>query len=190
MVSLVEIAQIAPPARTSDGALVESARAGEMWAKEALFRRHARMASGLAFRIMGRDADVDDLVQESFAQALASLDRLDEPQAFSSWLCAIVVRTAYKTLRRRRLLSRLGLRNADVIDVDSLVSHEAPADVVCELRQIYGAIGDLPPKLRVPFLLRRVEGMPLEDVAKLMGISRATAKRRIAEAAQLLAETT
>lgn len=170
----------------SDAALVVSARAGEVWAKEALFQRHAHMAAGLAFRLLGRDEDVDDLVQESFVAALASLDQLEEPQAFGSWLCGIVVRVAYKTLRRRRLLSRLGLRRADVVDPDAIVSRDAPADVVRELREIYGKIERLPPKLRVPLLLRRVEGLPLDEVAAMIGASRATAKRRIAEAASEL----
>lgn len=146
------------------------------------------MAGGLAYRLLGRDDDIDDLVQESLVQAHANLDRLQEPQAFASWLCAIVVRTAYKTLRKRRLLSRLGFRSPDVIDVDAIVSRDAPPDVALELRQIYGAIGELPPKLRVPFVLRRIEGIPLEEVAKLIGASRATTKRRIALAAEIIQE--
>ena len=73
-----------------------AARAGEKWAQEALFRRHARMVNGLAFRLLGRDQDVDDLVQDSFLSALRSLDRLAEPQAFASWLGSIVVRSAHK----------------------------------------------------------------------------------------------
>src|SRR5437870_412973 len=77
----------------SDAALVMSARAGEAWASEALFRRHASMVNGLAYRLLGRDPEVDDVVQESFAQALGALDALKEPQAFASWMASIVVRT-------------------------------------------------------------------------------------------------
>ncbi len=174
----------------ADAALGVSARAGELWAKEALFQRHAHKTAGLAFRLLGRDEDVDDLVQESFVAALAHLDQLDEPQAFGSWLCGIVVRMAYKMLRRRRLLSRLGLRRPDVVDPDAIVSRDAPPDTVRELREIYGRIERLPPKLRVPLLLRRVEGLPLDEVAAMIGASRATAKRRIAEAASELGIST
>ncbi|MGH7270210.1 MAG: RNA polymerase sigma factor, partial [Polyangiaceae bacterium] len=87
-----------------------AARAGEAWAHEALFRRHARMVNGLAFRLMGRDADVDDLVQDAFVTAFSRLQGLGDPQAFSAWLGSIVVRTAGKIIRRRVLLERLGLR--------------------------------------------------------------------------------
>lgn len=170
----------------SDAALVVSARSGEMWAKEALFRRHARMANGLAFRLMGREDDVDDLVQETFTSALSGLERLENPQAFSSWLCGILVRIAYKTIRRRRLLSRLGLRSAEAIDLDAIANRDAPPDVIRELKEIYGRIEKLPADLRVPLVLRRVEGMPHDEIAKAIEMSVATVKRKIAKAEEAL----
>jgi RNA polymerase sigma-70 factor (ECF subfamily) len=169
----------------SDAALVVSSRAGEDWAREALFRRHARAAGGLAFRLTGRDADVDDLVQESFMIAFERLDRLDNPQAFSAWLFGIVVRRAHKVLRRRRLLTRLGFRD-DALDLEWVTSSSAPPDVVTELREIYRRIESLPPKLRIPLVLRRVEGLPHADIAEMTGASIATVKRRIAQAEDAL----
>jgi RNA polymerase sigma-70 factor (ECF subfamily) len=164
----------------SDAALVVSARAGEPWAKEALFRRHARMVNGLVYRLTGRDADVDDLVQESFAQALANLDQLENPQAFAAWMSGIVVRTTHKVLRRRRLLSRLGLRASTPVDVESIAGRSAPPDVIQELRAVYGAMERMAPELRVALVLRRIEGLPLDEVATLVSASLSTVKRRLA----------
>lgn len=172
----------------SDAALVVAARAREAWAREALFRRYAPMANGMALRLMGRDADVDDLVQETFASALRYLDRLENPHAFASWLGSIVVRTSCKVLRRRRIARRIGLRHSDSIDVDALVSREAPPDVAAELRAIYAIVDDLPANVRVPLLLRRVEEYSLDEIARLIGSSLATVKRRIAEGERLLNE--
>ncbi len=172
----------------SDAALVVAARAHEAWAREALFRRYAPMANGMALRLMGRDSDLDDLVQESFASALRGLDRLDNPHAFASWLGAIVVRTSCKVLRRRRLARRLGLASGDSIDVDTLVSREASPDVASELRAVYAVVDDLPASVRVPLILRRVEECSLEEIARLMGASLATVKRRVAEGERLLHE--
>jgi len=165
----------------SDAALVVAARAAEPWAREALFRRYAPMANGLALRLMGRDADLDDLVQDCFVAALRGLDSLDDPQAFAAWLGSIVVRTSYKVLRRRRLARALGLYRPEPIDVDALVSPDAPPDVVAELRALYAVVEDLPASLRVPLILRRVEGHSLDTVARLTASSLATVKRRIAE---------
>jgi len=171
----------------SDAALVTAARAGEGWASEALFRRHAPMVNGLAYRLLGRDAEVDDVVQESFVQALGALDALKEPQAFASWMAAIVVRTTSKVLRRRKLMTRFGLRRSEPIDVDALIGRAVPPDAAAELRAIYGIVEALPVKIRVPLLLRRVEGLALEEIAEQVGCSLATAKRRIAEGEAALA---
>jgi RNA polymerase sigma-70 factor (ECF subfamily) len=173
----------------SDAALVVAARAGEEWACEALFRRHAGSINGLAYRLLGRDSDVDDLVQESFIEAFAVLTRLRAPEAFASFLRSIVVHRATKLIRRRRLLARLGLRRgSDAIDLDAIVSRSAPADVATELRRVYLKIESLPAELRVPLVLRRVDGLMLDEIAELVGASLATVKRRLARAEQALGE--
>ena len=171
------------PTGPSDAALVVAARAGEDWAREALFRRYSRMVFGLAYRLLGRDEEIDDLVQDCFVQALAHLGSLSEPQAFGAWLTAVVVRTTHKALRRRALARRIGLRSpVTPVDVDSLVARGAPADVVAELRAVYGLIEKLPTRARVALVLRRVEGMSQDEVAAAMGVSVSTAKRLIIEA--------
>jgi len=177
--------KVAPPeaAGPSDAALVLAARAGEEWACEALFRRYVPMANGLAYRTMGRDEDVEDLVQDSFVQALDGLDRLQDPQAFASWLASIVVRTAARVLRRRQLRRRLGLqRNEAPPDVEKLVSPSAPPDIATELRAIYALIDQLPVEQRMALVLRRVEELELEEIARAMGLSLATIKRRLGDA--------
>jgi RNA polymerase sigma-70 factor (ECF subfamily) len=167
----------------SDAALVVAARAGESWARETLFRRYARMVFGLVYRLVGRDDELEDLVQECFVQALANLGRLSEPQAFGGWLTAVVVRTTHKALRRRSIATRIGLRHRrDPVDVDSLVARGAPADVVAELHAVYRLIDRLPSRTRVALILRRVEGMSQDEVAAAMGVSVSTAKRLIVEA--------
>ena len=164
-----------------------AARAGETWAQEALYRRYTEMANRLAYRLLGRDSDVDDLVQDGFVEAFTCLDRLREPDAFVGFLRAILVNRASKLIRRRRLMNRLGLRSSLAIDLDALVSPSAPADVGAELRKLYRVVESLPAKLRVPLILRRVEGLSLEEVATLTETSLATVKRRLVEADRLLA---
>ena len=179
-----------PPDARTDASLVDAARGGEGWAKEELFRRHARMVFGMAARLLGRDDDdVDDLAQESFVHALASFDRLKNAAAFPSWLGAIVVRTAYKTLRRRSIARRIGLRPREPsADVDSLVSPDAPADVQLELKTIFGILEDLPTNLRVALVLRRVEGASLDEIALYMDTSPRSAKRWVDGAEARLAQ--
>jgi RNA polymerase sigma-70 factor (ECF subfamily) len=167
----------------ADAELVRAARAGEAWAAEALVRRHARAVNGLALRLLGRDGDVDDVVQETFVGAFAALDRLQDPQAFQAWLSGILVRIVGKLIRRRRLLARLGMGRALLaIDLDALVAPTVPQDDAIELRRLYALAERLPAAVRVPLLLQRVEGLGLDEIARLMGASLATVKRRVAEA--------
>jgi RNA polymerase sigma-70 factor (ECF subfamily) len=171
----------------SDAVLVLAARAGEDWAREALFRRYASMLNGLAYRIMGRDDDVDDLVQDSFVQALSGLDRLRDPQAFGGWIASILVGTAGKTLRRRKLMRKLGLYRGQPIDPEALIGTSTAPDVAAELRAVYRVVEGLPVEQRVVLLLRRVEGLGLEEIARAVGRSLATVKRRLADAEAVLA---
>jgi len=170
----------------SDAALVLAARAGESWAREALFRRYVRLALGLSYRILPSDGDVDDLVQDSFLYAFEHLDKLSNPQAFQAWLSSIVVRTAGKRLRRRRLQVRLGLRSHEPIDVEQVVSRAAPPDVAVELRAVYALLEQLPAEERVALVLRRVERLEIPEIAEYMGLSASTVKRRLNAAEERL----
>ncbi len=163
----------------TDATLVLAARAGEEWAREALFRRYARLALGLAYRILPADGEVDDLVQDSFLYAFERLNGLTNPQAFQAWLSSIVVRTAGKRLRRRRLQIRLGLRSHEPVDVDEVVSRAAPPDVAAELRAVYELLEKLPAEERVALVLRRVERLEIPEIAEQMGLSASTVKRRL-----------
>jgi RNA polymerase sigma-70 factor (ECF subfamily) len=170
----------------TDAALVVSARAGETWAQEALFRRHARMALGLAHRLLPQDNEVDDLVQDCFVSALNRLASLENPQAFAAWLGSIVVRAVSKRLRRRRLLSRLGLRVPEEIDPDAIAAPAVPGDVAVELRRVYAVIAQLPAQARVALVLRRVDGLEVPEIARRMGVGLSTVKRRLKMAEEIL----
>ncbi|MES1165714.1 MAG: sigma-70 family RNA polymerase sigma factor [Verrucomicrobiota bacterium] len=173
-------------ASPSDAALVVAARAGEEWAREALFRRHARMALGLAHRLLPRDEDVDDVVQDCFLSALQRLSTLQNPQAFAAWLGSIVVRVVGKRLRHRRLLVRLGLRSAEAFDPDALAAPAAPGEVAVELRRVYTLVSHLPAQQRVALILRRVDGLEVPQIADWMGLSESTVKRRLKAAEERL----
>jgi RNA polymerase sigma-70 factor, ECF subfamily len=171
----------------ADTVLILEARAGHGWAREALFRRYAPLVNGLAYRLLGGDSDLDDLVQESFAQALTCLDRLQNIETFPTWLATIVVRTSHKLLRRRRLMKRFGLWKPPEIDWEQVRSNGIGTEDLLELRAIYRLVHDMPAELRVPLVLRHVEDRSLQEIAEMVGASIATVKRRIVKAQELLA---
>ena len=170
----------------TDATLVDAALAGERWAQEALFLRHVRMVGGLIFRVYPSRIDLDDLVQDTFIAAFESLGSLKNPQAFAAWVGSLAIRITHKKLRRRRLAMRLGLAPNEEIAWDEIIAPACPPDAAAELREIYTILSTFPTNERIAFLLRRVEGMSLEEVATATETSLATVKRRIAAAEERL----
>jgi RNA polymerase sigma-70 factor (ECF subfamily) len=167
-----------------DGALVNAAREGQTWAQEALFKRYVRMAVGQSWRLIPGE-DPEDLAQDALVHALTNLHTLEQPQAFAAWLSAIIVRLAMTRLRKKHLLTRIGLRGAEQIDPEAMVSNVNP-DAQAQLREVYAVLATLPPEERTALVLRRVEGLELKEIAEQMGLSLATVKRRLTAAEALL----
>lgn len=176
-------AEESPPADPGDAALVRAAREGSRVAQEALFRRHLRRVTALSRRTLcASEGEVDDLVQDCFLQAFTRLDSLREDSAFGAWLSAIVVRTASKRLRRKRLLERLGLRQAEPVDLERIIRHDAPPELRMELAALFRSLERFPTEERVVLVLRRIDGLQVGEIAEQLGVSLSTAKRRLRNA--------
>lgn len=170
------------PPRASDAELVDAALRGDAGAKEQLYKRYVRMAAGTAYRLLGGDTDLEDVVQDSFVAAFATLSKLENGDAFPGWLSRIVTRTSIDTIRRRRLLARLGILRLQPIHLETLVAPTAPPEVAAELASVYRVLQTLPTAERVVLVLRRVEQLTISEVAERTGWSAATVKRKLARA--------
>lgn len=170
------IPKAAPIAVPEDDALlVERARGGDERAFALLYRRHARYLAGVVYRMMGNDQDLDDVIQETFVDAAAQLDQIRESQKVRPWLVRVAVRKVHRKLARRRRLRWLQLEPPPAPTTTD-PEHQQ------ELRALLEALDRIPPKLRLPWVLHRVEGDTLPEVAEACEVSLATVKRRIAEA--------
>jgi RNA polymerase sigma-70 factor (ECF subfamily) len=146
----------------------------------ALFKRFAPYVARIGLRLLGRESDVDDLIQEVFFAAFKQREQLRDLGAAKNWLATIAVRTARRQLRRRRLRQFVGLdTGVPSLELrDQGVSPEKRA----LLSRIYEMLDAMPVEQRLAWTLRYVEGEKLEQVAEKCGCSLATAKRRISAA--------
>lgn len=170
----------------TDAQLVALSRAGDREAFEGLYRRHAAFALNLAVRIQGGVGDVEDIVHDAFLKAHDRLEELREDAAFRGWLASIVVRLVRSRLRRGRLLGSLGLGQQEPIDLDALAAEGAGPETRVLLAQIYSVLRRIPVDQRIAWILRYVDKHTLVDVAKMVGCSLATVKRRISAAQAVL----
>lgn len=155
---------------------------------EALFVAHASFVSRLLYRLVGREGDVEDLVQEVFVQALRRIDALRDPGAARAWLSQVAVRLATRRLKRRRFRRFISLDDDEAEGVPEFAAREAPPEAQHLLRQVFDRLDAVGADDRVAWTLRVVEERPLDEVAELCGCSLATAKRRIARVEAHLAE--
>lgn len=163
-------------APVTDEVLVERANQGDEHAFSVLYRRHARYIAGVIFRLMGDSSELDDTVQETFVAAAMSLRKLKDPQSVRSWLVTIAVRHVRRRLAARQRRRWLGQ------EIDRQGPRISDPRLRSELDELYDVLDRMPPRLRVPWILARVEGETLAEVARFCGVSLATVKRRVAQA--------
>ncbi len=175
-------------AELSDAELVALSRVGESAAFEQLYRRHVSYALSLAVRVQGHPGDVEDIVHDAFLKVHDRLKDLRADASFRPWLAAIVVSLVRTRLRRRRMLSVLGLMQNEPVDLDALINGDAGPEVRAQLAQVYSVLSGVPVDQRICWTLRYIEGRKLEEVAQLADCSLATAKRRIAAVQERLCQ--
>lgn len=158
-----------------DAALVERAVAGEEQAITALYQRHAGYVARVVHRILGRDADLDDVVQETFVEGLRQLRTLKDPAKLRSFLVTIAVRRVHARFTLRRRVQRLA---AQLFHLGPTVSDPAGNDRV---HALYELLDRQPAKHRIAWVLHRIEEHTLPEVAEQTGASLATVKRWIAQ---------
>jgi RNA polymerase sigma-70 factor (ECF subfamily) len=170
------------PAVRDDLALVQGLRAGETWARAALFDRCAPDVERILRRVLGHEAHTDmaDLVHDTFVQALASIDHLRDPGALRGWMQAIATHTAYRTIRSRRV--RRWLRFWEPALIPEVPVDDVDPDVREAFRRTYDVLDRLPADERIVFVLRYIEGMDLGQVAETCRVSLSTIKRRLGRA--------
>jgi RNA polymerase sigma-70 factor (ECF subfamily) len=143
---------------------------------EGLYRSHAGYVATVGFRLLGNDAELDDLVQEVFIEAHRGLSQLRDEGAVHSWLSRICVRRCVRRLRRRRLRQLLSLDDEQApLVMDASLTPEQLSDV----QRAYRVLGRFPAAERVVWILRHIEGESLERMAQICDCSKSTVQRRL-----------
>ena len=174
------------PLPESDAALVLAVRAGRESAHEELVRRCTPDVERILQRVLGPDAELEDVAHDVFVAAFKAIDHLRDPHALRSWLVGIAIRKARKLIARRRRWSFI--RSVAPSELPELDHASDAAEFTDALSCTYRILGTLPVDDRIAFALRHIDGMDLTAVASATDVSLATAKRRIARAQKLFVE--
>jgi RNA polymerase sigma-70 factor (ECF subfamily) len=178
------------PIVPTDAALLEQFAAGNQRALDELFRRYRLVAYRVAYRLLGREADALDAVQDGFIKALTNLDRFRGHSSFKTWLLRIISNAALDIGRKRKREARIPQAPAEMTPDGFGPSTLPPADtelVRADLRRkIDEALARLPETQRETFVLHVDGGLSYREVAEALGISIGTVMSRLFYARQKL----
>lgn len=167
------------PRLDSPHGLVRGLLEGNERAAVQFFDQYSALVERTIARILGRDAELADAVQEAFLSALNSLPKLRDPQALPQWVRRVAVATAVDWVRRRARKRWLTLVDPAELTGQREEVDTAPRDA---MEATYAVLTRLPIPERTVFALRHIEGLSLGEIADACGFSLATTKRRLSDA--------
>lgn len=181
-----------PYNQMEDAELVGLCKKKNSAAFEALMKRHQRSVYAMLYKMAPDWNDTADLAQEAFIRIWRGIDKLQNPRAFRSWMTQIVTNLFYDELRKRpRQVTILSLDqplNSDEEDGPSrdLADPAAGPDELLARKDVQQtvdkAIATLPRQFRTAIVLREVEDLPYEEIAKITATDIGTVKSRISRA--------
>ena len=152
----------------------------------ALYQAHATGLVRLAMLMLGDQSAAEDVVQDAFFGLYQRWDRLSEPERALNYTRSSVLNGCRDVLRRRtrRIPAALLEPNAPSAEAGVLLAEEH--------REVLAALRRLPDRQREAVVLRYCLGLPEDEVAQAMNVSRGTVKstshRGLAALAKILKE--
>jgi RNA polymerase sigma-70 factor (ECF subfamily) len=170
-----------------DLSLVEACKSGNAAAFEELVKRYGVKLFRIAQHITHNREDAQDAVQDAFLKAFRNLDQFRGNSRFLTWLTRIAVNESLTKLRKQRSNRENSLdedfgneENAAVFEVADWAPNPEELYGGSELRSILRSeLQQLPPSLRVVFVLRDIEGLSTEETARVLESTPVAVKARL-----------
>ena len=181
--------------REVDQALVERAQGGDQHAFDQLVSKYQRKLGRLLSRFIRDPAEVEDVTQEAFIKAYRALPAFRGDSAFYTWLYRIGINTAKNYLvsqgRRAPTTTEFDSEEAETFeDGDQLRDINTPESLLLSKQigeTVNAAMDALPEELRTAIVLREIEGLSYEEIAKVMNCPIGTVRSRIFRAREAVA---
>jgi RNA polymerase sigma-70 factor (ECF subfamily) len=175
--ALMAVAAIDGPNEGRD--TIAAARAGDLEAFELLMRQHERLVLATALRLTGNMEDAQDISQEVFLRLYKNLNKVQAANALPAWLYRVTVNACHD-LRRRKPASSPVEMAAEL--VASGMDPQTSLTQAERRRVLEMSLRILPEKERAALVLRDLEGLSTEEVARALGSSEATVRSQVSKA--------
>lgn len=164
---------------TIDERVIEACRDGDREAFRLLFETYKdRVFSIAVYSFDGDEVAASDVAQQIFLKLMTNIGQFRGESAFATWLYRMVVNACIDERRRRKRFLPFG----EVGSV-SRIADRKPQEKQYARVELAGcvktAISELKPKLRMPILLKYMEGLSYEEIAAVLGCSKGTVASRL-----------
>ena len=153
---------------------IDACRRGDRSALDAVFRAHAESLARLLTRIIGPAIEVEDLLQDTFAEAIGAFRSIRGEASIKTWLHRIAIHVAHQHLRRPR-----HRREVVVAETPEVVSDAVTPEQREITRRLYALLDELDATKRVALVLYAIEGYTVDEIAVLMRASKTATRSRI-----------
>jgi len=170
-----------------EGWLIKQAQKGDNKAFELLIDEHFKKIYNIAYRLSGNEADASDMTQEVLIKIFRHIGSFSGNSKFSTWVYRVATNTCLdelKKIKRRSTYSLDAELDTGENEVVVQVRDEAPTpDIAAEQKELSAAVGKaikrLSPDHSAVVILRDIQGMSYEEVAKILNCSVGTVKSRL-----------
>jgi RNA polymerase sigma-70 factor (ECF subfamily) len=145
-------------------------------------RLYWRKVFNIAYKFVGRHDEAEDLTQDVFLKLFKSLRTFDRRANFSTWLISISRNLCIDHYRSMRREYDLVTHDVDVVSLAHPSTIDSP-QVALERRDrvalLRAALNKLAPSLRTAVMLRDIQELSYQDIAKKLNVPEGTVKSRI-----------
>ena len=168
--------------------VLERAKNGDREAFRELFRRHRADVARLAFRMLGNQTDLEDVVQEVFLQVHRSLADFRGQSKFTTWLHRVTVNVV---LMNRRAARSRPVFAVEALEDDDLEGGRRPDEEASRNERMAAfrrVLERLPEKKRTVFVLHEIEGLLPAEISEIVDAPVLTVRTRLFYARRELCE--
>jgi RNA polymerase sigma-70 factor (ECF subfamily) len=173
--------------RTEEVALLRRAQAGDPEAFGAIVERHWKRAFWTAYDVLYDHDRAQDVAQEAFVKVHRALKSYDLGRDFASWLYRIVLNVAIDHKRRMERDRTVPTDKVeDLVDARRVLTENE--EKAATIERVETVLAGLPDEYRIPLTMKDIDGLSVEEVARVLDLSYSTVRWRLHRARTLFRE--
>ena len=179
-----------------EGKLIKSCKEGDLYSFEILVSNYEKAVYNIAYRMVQNEEDAFDLSQEIFLKVYKAIHKFDEKSKFSTWIYRVATNTCLDFLRKSK-------KRQNIVSLDANIGSDDKDDLFMQIedkdanthdiverkfknQELIEALNKLSPEHRIVIVLKDIQGLSHEEIAKALKLNVGTVKSRISRARENL----